>query len=138
MNGKSFVDSNVIVYGYSRFETAKREKALSIVSEPEAATSIQVLNEFSNVMRKKFKEPHGTIRLALEEIIAGLEIYSFDASTIQSALDIGESTGYSHYDSLILATALQNDCTTLYSEDFQDGQLINGTLRIVNPFNEVT
>ncbi len=137
MNGRTFVDSNVIVYGYSRLELAKREKALSIVSEPDAATSVQVLNEFSNVMRKKFKEPYSTIRLALEEIVAGLEIYPVDVSTIQSALDLGESNGYSHYDSLILATALQNGCTKLYSEDFQDGQLISGTLRIINPFKQV-
>ncbi len=138
MNGRAFIDNNVIVYGYSRLELMKREKALSIVLEPDAATSIQVLNEFSNVMRKKFKEPYSMIRLAVEEIIAGLEIFPIDVSTIQSAIDLGESHGYSHYDSLILATALQNGCTKLYSEDFHDGQLINGTLKIINPFNEVT
>lgn len=138
MNGRAFIDSNVIVYGYSRLELVKRKKALSIVLEPDAATSIQVLNEFSNVMRKKFKEPYNMIRLALEEIIAGLEVFPIDVSTIRSAMDLGERHGYSHYDSLILATALQNGCTKLYSEDFQDGQQINGILRIINPFNEIT
>ena len=137
MNGRAFIDSNVIVYGYSRLELVKREKALSIVLEPDAATSSQVLNEFSHVMRKKFKEPYNMIRLALEEIVAGLEIFSINVSTIQSAMDLGERHGYSHYNSLILATALQNGCIKLYSEDFQDGQLINGTLRIINPFSEI-
>ena len=39
-----------------------------------------------------------------------------------------------HYDSQIIAAALTAGCTVLYSEDMQHGQLIDGTLTIVNPF----
>ena len=54
--------------------------------------------------------------------------------TIHTALNIRERYNYSWYDSLIVGTALEAGCETLYSEDMQNGQLINNSLRIVNPF----
>jgi len=54
--------------------------------------------------------------------------------TIHAALDIRERYCFSWYDSLIVAAALEAGCDTLYSEDMQDSQEINGCLRIVNPF----
>ena len=49
-------------------------------------------------------------------------------------IEIGKDYGYSPYDSLMLAAALIAGCTTIYSEDMQSGQVINGTLTIKNPF----
>jgi predicted nucleic acid-binding protein len=54
--------------------------------------------------------------------------------TVLSAITIAERYRFSFYDSLIIATALKANCTTLYSEDMQDGQLIENKLLIVNPF----
>ena len=54
--------------------------------------------------------------------------------TIHIALDVKARYGFSYYDCLIIASALQNDCTEVLSEDLQDGQIINGKLRIVNIF----
>jgi predicted nucleic acid-binding protein len=54
--------------------------------------------------------------------------------TIHAALDIRERYGFSWYDNLIVAVALEAGCDTLYSEDMQNNQEINGRLRIVNPF----
>jgi predicted nucleic acid-binding protein len=53
---------------------------------------------------------------------------------IQKALKLNSKYGYSYYDCLILASALLNDCEYLYSEDMQHNQLIEGKLKIVNPF----
>lgn len=47
---------------------------------------------------------------------------------------LAERYGYSHYDSLILATALMIGCDTLYTEDMQHGQVINQQLTLLNPF----
>jgi len=55
-------------------------------------------------------------------------------TTLNVALDIAERYSFSHYDSLIIAAALQADCTTLYSEDMQHGQVIEGRISIINPF----
>ena len=41
---------------------------------------------------------------------------------------------YSYWDGLILASALKNSCSILYTEDMQDGQVIEGEVQIVNPF----
>jgi predicted nucleic acid-binding protein len=55
-------------------------------------------------------------------------------ATHEAALGIAERLGYRFYDSLILASALEAGCSTLYSEDLQDGQVVEGTLAIRNPF----
>ncbi|APB35038.1 Putative nucleic-acid-binding protein, contains pilt domain [Gloeomargarita lithophora Alchichica-D10] len=48
-------------------------------------------------------------------------------------MEINIRYGYSYWDSLIIATALQSNCNILYSEDMQHDQLIEGKLRIINP-----
>ena len=53
----------------------------------------------------------------------------------RSGLRVQARYGYRFYDSLVVAAALQAGCTTLYSEDMQDGQRIEG-LTIRNPFAE--
>jgi predicted nucleic acid-binding protein len=50
------------------------------------------------------------------------------------AISVAESTGYSFYDSLIVASALSAECTILFTEDLQSGQIIAGRLTIRNPF----
>jgi predicted nucleic acid-binding protein len=51
-----------------------------------------------------------------------------------AALDINLNYGYTYWDSLVIATALQHDCDSLYSEDMQANQLIEQKTRIINPF----
>jgi predicted nucleic acid-binding protein len=57
------------------------------------------------------------------------------AETHDAGLRIASKYRFAFYDALIAAAALEADCTTLYSEDFQDGQVIEGTLIVRNPFN---
>jgi predicted nucleic acid-binding protein len=54
--------------------------------------------------------------------------------THDAALGIASRTGYQFYDALIIASALESGCTTLFSEDLQDGQVVEGRLTICNPF----
>ena len=54
--------------------------------------------------------------------------------THKGALAIAEKYGYNIYDALIAAAALESGCKTLYSEDLQDGQIINRQLTVRNPF----
>ena len=55
-------------------------------------------------------------------------------STHETALKLAEDHGYEVYDALVIAAALESGCSTLYSEDLQDGQVIDGKLTIRNPF----
>lgn len=50
------------------------------------------------------------------------------------ALGVAERYGYSIFDGLIIAAALDCGAKTLYSEDMYDGQKIEG-LEIRNPFS---
>ena len=97
--------------------------------------SVQVLNEFANVARRKLgmtwreaREPLDAIRTLCRAISP------VDIGTHEEALRIAERHGYAVFDALIVAAALRTGCAILYSEDMQDGMTIDGRLRIVDPF----
>ena len=127
-----FVDTNIVLYSLSDDED-KREKALSILSE-QPALSLQVLNEAANVMRRKLGFEITAIREVLLRWLGESRVHPLAPSTLLSALAIAARYGFSHYDSLIIAAALESGCTTLYSEDLQHGQVIDQRLTVVNPF----
>jgi predicted nucleic acid-binding protein len=97
--------------------------------------SVQVLNELVSVARRKLGmtweevgEALGAIRTLCPSPVP-LTIETHDAG-----LRIAAQYGFHIYDALVVAAALAADCTTLYSEDLQDGQVIDGHLTIRNPF----
>lgn len=63
-----------------------------------------------------------------------LELAIISKETIKSSFEIVSKYGYSIWDGLIIAVALENNCLILYTEDMQDGQIIEDSLRITNPF----
>jgi predicted nucleic acid-binding protein len=96
---------------------------------------VQVLSEFAAVARRKTKMPWIEIRLALDSIKALCpDPLPITLDTHKEALAIAEKYAYGIYDALIVASALEARCTILYSEDMQDGQVIDKTLTIRSPF----
>ncbi|MEW6378082.1 MAG: PIN domain-containing protein [bacterium] len=134
MKDKAFIDTNVLIYLYSEDETEKRQVAENLVDNSPPIISIQVLNEISNVMVKKLKLAPKAISRVIEELSRHCMVREITVDTIQSALKIAEKYRYSYYDSLIVASALEDQCKILYSEDMQSGQYIEDQLRITNPF----
>jgi predicted nucleic acid-binding protein len=134
MPDKVFIDTNVLIYGYSEDEPDKRQQAIDCVRSGEAWISTQVLNETINVLKRKFSLSYSQIREAVQEISKGFPIILVSVNTIEIALNLAERYQYSYFDSLILASALEAGCQILYSEDLQDGQRIENQLTIVNPF----
>ncbi len=132
MSVKSFIDTNVLVYLLDT-DLHKKNIALNLFKNT-PTISLNVLNEYSNVCRKKFRRPISNIKSDIEILIQKVNLIIPDLHTVQHALELAEQLGYSHFDSLMLASALESDCTVFYSEDLQDGQLIKGSLRICNPF----
>ncbi len=130
---KPFLDSNVLIYLYSADEPAKREIAVSLCSSP-AVISSQVLNEVANVLTLKFNLSPDDVLRKIDEITDRLELSIVSLSTIREALMLKQSYRYSYFDSLMLASALESECDILYSEDFQDGQIVEKRMRITNPF----
>jgi predicted nucleic acid-binding protein len=104
MNDKAFFDTNVILYAF-RLDDTRGQVAETLLAAG-GALSVQVLHEFVAVARRK----------------------------LERAVQVAERYGYSIFDSLIIAAALRAGARTLYSEDMQDGQAIDG-LTIRNPFS---
>ena len=133
MIDKAFVDTNVLIYAALRNDP-RSERAEELLTV-ERVISVQVLNEFVSVARRKYEMPWKTLRLALQwiRVLCPDPVY-LTVETHDEAVSIAEEYGYKIYDSLILAAALEARCATLISEDFQHGQVIRGKLTINNPF----
>jgi predicted nucleic acid-binding protein len=127
-----FVDSNVLVYA---FTSDPRAAAAQALLERGCVTSVQGLNEFTNVARRKLGMTWGEVREALADVrILCRTILPIDIETHMDALRIAERYGYTIFDALIVAAALRAGSDVLWSEDMQDGIVIDGRLRIANPF----
>lgn len=128
-----FIDTNIVVYSLSKDEH-KQHKALALLAN-KPVMSVQVLSETANVMRRKLGFDITAIRAVINRINQECSLLQpITVTTLNVALDIAERYSFSHYDSLIIAAALQASCTTLYSEDMQHGQIIEERIRIINPF----
>jgi predicted nucleic acid-binding protein len=97
--------------------------------------SIQSLNEFVSVARRKLRMSWKEVKELLDVIcVLCPKPVSISFDTHKAAVAIAEKYGYGIYDALVVSTALEAGCKTLYSEDLQDGQIINRQLTIRNPF----
>ena len=134
MNGSVFLDTNILAYLYSASEPLKRSKSISILTNYICITSTQALNEFSNVFIKKYKMSKDFIKQAIANISKTCSVQLITEKTIDFALDLNDKYGYSFYDCLMLASALENNCEILFSEDMASGQIIEGRLKIINPY----
>jgi len=134
MSDKVFIDTNVFIYLYSEDEPEKQSVALDILEQAHCVTSTQVLNEFCSVCLRKLKMSGNEVLQSIEEIKDNCELCYIEIEVIQKALKLSSKYGYTYYDCLILASAILNGCGCLYSEDMQHNQLIEGKLKIVNPF----
>ena len=129
-----FLDTNVLIYAFSSDPRAlKAEELLS----GEFVTSVQGLNEFANVARRKLGMSWEEVRLALASIrTLAASVQPLTLETHDMALDLVQRYGVSLFDGLMLAAALQADCSTFWSEDMLDGMVIEQQLTVTNPFAE--
>lgn len=95
---------------------------------------MQVLNELANVMRRKLAMPWQEVTEVLQLIHAVCQIEPLTITIHDRGLQLAERYQLSVYDAMIVAAALIAGCRLLYSEDMQDGLLVNKQLRICNPF----
>ncbi len=138
MSAKFFLDSNVLVYTFDRSDSRKQALAVGLVAQAisgNGCLSWQVVQEFSNVALGKMKAGFSPSSLAdyQSRVLFPLCKLYPDARLFTEALRVVEDTGYSWYDSLIVASALRLGCSTLYSEDLQHGRTLAG-MTIMNPF----
>jgi predicted nucleic acid-binding protein len=138
-NERFFLDTNIVIYCFDDTAPLKQSRAKDLMAHGASSgmgvVSYQVLQEFCNVAS-------ASKRLALNAektmafaslLLAPMNQVQPSLALLTAALKIKTDVGYSFYDSLIVAAAVQASCPILYSEDMQHGQLVAG-LRIVNPF----
>ena len=134
MNGGDvFFDTKVLLYLLSSDEP-KANRAEQVIADG-GRISVQVLNEFANVATRKLGMPWGEVREVLSEVCAVCRVEQMTVEGHDRGVDLAERYGFSVYDAMIVASALLARCATLYSEDMQDGQVIDGRLTIRNPFS---
>jgi predicted nucleic acid-binding protein len=122
----------VVIYAFTSDPRSARSEALLADG---GDLSVQVLNEFTNVARRKLGMDWNEVEAALQAIRAlARTIHPVDLETHAAALALAQRHGFAFYDALIVASALKGRCEVLYSEDMQDGLVIEDRLRIVNPF----
>jgi predicted nucleic acid-binding protein len=134
-----FLDSNVILYSIDQADASKLRVAKALVGDAlerkSAMISFQVVQETLDIAQRKFEVPISnedaqallqTVLIPLMQVLPSQTLYL-------EAMRIKDRYQFGFYDSLIVAAALSQKCKRLYTEDMQDGQIIEG-LKIVNPF----
>ena len=133
MSGKAFFDTNILVYVVGHKD--KRTDTAEALLAAGGTISVQVLNELANVSRKKLRMSWEEI----DEVLAAIRLLCpsplpLTVDTHDAGRRIAAKYGYGIFDGLIAASALEAECDTLYSEDLQDGRIIEGRITIRNPF----
>jgi predicted nucleic acid-binding protein len=136
MSGKTFLDTNIVVYLFSGDEPEKRAAALTLIEQNNIVVSTQVLSELANTLSRKFGLSFDVVAQAVAEVRDACTVVPVMPDTITQALTLAQKYKYSYYDSLILAAALSAGCETLVTEDMQHAQLIEDVLTIRNPFGK--
>jgi predicted nucleic acid-binding protein len=133
MPASAFLDTNVLIYSVA--ENDPRSDAAEALLAGGGVISAHVLNEFVAVARRKLGMSWADVTEALDAIrILCPSPVPITIETHGAALRIAQQYGYHIYDALVAAAALEAKCDTLYTEDMQDGQVIDDRLTIKNPF----
>lgn len=138
MSVADFLDSNVFVYLFDDGDAGKRRRAEALVrtglADGTACISYQVVQEVMNVMQRKLGVTPEETRAFLDRVLVPLWRVNPSADFYRRGLELRARYGFGFYDGLIVAAALDEGCTVLYSEDLHHGQRIGG-LTIQNPFS---
>jgi predicted nucleic acid-binding protein len=136
MSARSFFDTNVLVYADDKAAPAKQRRAIELVAEHRMArtgvVSLQVLQEYFVTVTRKLRVDAGIARRKVE-LLAEFDVAVPNLTDILAAIDLHRLHGFSFWDALVLHSAKQAGCNTLFTEDMQQDRKIGG-VEVVNPF----
>jgi predicted nucleic acid-binding protein len=138
MNVEFFLDTNVLIYAFTDQDAAKKSRSRELYELALAGKGIisyQVVQEFLNAAQRKFPSRfnESDLREFLDKTLWPICTVFPTRELYQQAITLQRESGWSFYDSLIVAAALAGDCPILYSEDLQSGRKIHG-LEVRSPF----
>ncbi len=133
MSDRIFIDSNVWLYAFMDSESSKYELSNTLINQPGVTLSTQVINEVCANLIRKAGYSEQEIRQTLDNFSERYIIFESGLSIIRQASRLRDGYSLSYWDSLILATAQENNCSVVYSEDMQDGLKLDSVI-IRNPY----
>ncbi len=149
MKDSIFLDTNIFIYALTepkeknkKADLPKRIVALKLLTklfnENNIVVSVQVLNELHFNMIGKFKLDDELVTQTIEEnVFAVASVENLTVQIYAKAFQIRQKYNVSYWDSLVVASALESGCTTLYSEDMHDNLVIENSLTVINPFKDL-
>jgi len=136
VSDRVFLDTNVIVYADDQSAGVKRSRALAVlrelVAESRAVLSTQVLQEYFVVATRKLGVSPVVARQKVDAL-SRLDVVVIRPELVLAAIDLHRLHQISFWDALVVRCAVAAGCSRLFSEDLQDGQVLDG-VRIENPF----
>jgi len=135
-NKRCFLDTNIWLYALIESEENRHKSkiAAELVKAPDVFVSVQVINEVCiNLIRKVgFNETQ--VGALIKSFYKDYPVVEVDLTILLTASNLRQRYAFAFWDSLIVASALAAESEILYSEDMQDGMLVDGKLEITNPF----
>jgi predicted nucleic acid-binding protein len=128
-----FFDTNVLLYLLSS-DSDRANRSEALLAEG-GVVSVQVLNEFASVARRKLTMTWPEVTDILTQIRALCRVDALTADVHTRGIELAQRYGFSVYDAMIVASALIANCQKIYTEDLQNGQIIEDSLKIQNPFS---
>lgn len=136
-NSKVFFDSNILIYVVDDRDLTKQNKAIEIITKSidseNGIISTQSLQEFYNATTRKLLCTPEKAKEYAKNFASSFDVQQISPDMIYNAIDISIANKISFWDSLIVSAAQDSGCVIIYSEDLNDGQIING-VKILNPF----
>jgi len=129
---KVFIDSNIVLYLLDTDLQKQKIAGEIILSNP--TLSAQVLTEVANVCKRKFKYSKDEVLNLWADLLSDCQQIPTNSSTFHKAIQLVNRYKFQLFDALIVASALEANCNTLYSEDMQHQMVVEKQLTIVNPF----
>ena len=133
-----FLDSNIWLYAFLPPEgDRKRLRAVSLVGRNDIAVSPNVINEVCRVLLRKGGISEDEIQPVIREFYLRCSLVSLDEADVLRASELRKRYGFSFWDSLHVCAALKANAPKLFSEDMQDGLIVERRLTIRNPFKDI-
>lgn len=131
----AFIDSNVWLYALSDSQDQQKHRAAQalIRQTPQITLSTQIINEVSINLLRKFQADEGDIRKLVRSFYRKYFVVELNRSILLHASDLRGTYSFSFWDSVVVASALAAGAATLYSEDMQDGLIVQARLTVINP-----
>ena len=128
----NYVCTNVLLY-LTSYDATKADGAERLL-RARPAISVQVLNEFVSVARRKFRLAWPEVEHLLTAITSATDVGAVTLAIHQKGVLLARAFNFHIYDATIVAAAIEAGCSILYTEDMHHGLVVDGRLRIVNPF----